>query len=405
MSNQHRTENWWVSPFNFVPEVREEVGTLPKSVKLHDATLRDGEQTPGVVFRREEKVEIARLLDEVGVQRIEVALPVVSQEDVEATKAVAALGLKADTYVLCRATEKDIDLAAECGVDGIILEMPVGVPRLQYQFPSWTEDTVIERALSGLTLAEERNLKTTIFPMDLSRATPEFVDRYFAAIAAHDVQPQSIAVVDTTGSMIPEACAYLVRKIRDTVGCEAEIHTHNDFQLGVGAPLASVAAGASVVHCSVGGIGERTGNTALEEVVVALEVLYGVDTGIDVGKLTALNRRVMEIAGFAQAVSKPIVGSRTFTRESGMGLNLIKEEPLALFALRPGFVGQEPGYVLGKKSGLASVQMKIADLGLDPVDDETAGRMLQAVKARGMDKKDLVTDEEFAEIYRSATGG
>ena len=405
MSNQYRTNDWWVSPFNFVPEVRKRVGELPQRVRLHDATLRDGEQTPGVVFRRDEKVEIARLLDEIGVQRIEVALPVVSQEDVEATKAVAALGLKAETYVLCRATEKDIDLAAECGVDGIILEMPAGVPRLQYQFPTWSEDTVIERALSGLTLAKQRNLKTTIFPMDISRATPEFVDRYFAAIAAHDVQPQSIAVVDTTGSMIPEACAHLVRKVRDIVGCEAEIHTHNDFQLGVAGPLASVAAGASVVHCSVGGIGERTGNTALEEIVVALEVLYGVDTGIDIGKLTALNRRVMEIAGFTQAVSKPIVGSRTFTRESGMGLNLIKEEPLALFALRPGFVGQEPGYVLGKKSGLDSIRMKIVDLQLAPVDDETGGRMLQAVKKLGMERKALVTDAEFASIYRSATGG
>ncbi len=405
MSNQYNTNDWWVSPFNFVPEVRQQLGALPKRVKLHDATLRDGEQTPGVVFRRDEKVEIARLLDEVGVDRIEVALPVVSAEDVEATKAVAALGLSADIYVLCRATEKDVDLAAECGVDGIILEMPTGVPRLKYQFPNWSEDTVIERALSGLTLAKERGLKTTIFPMDLSRANPEFVDRYFEAIAKHDVQPQSIAVVDTTGSMIPEACAYLVRKIRSIVGCEAEIHTHNDFQLGVAGPLASVAAGASVVHCSVGGIGERTGNTALEEVAVALKVLYGVDTGIDYGKLTALNRRVMEIAGFTQAVSKPIVGARTFTRESGMGLNLIKEHPLALFALRPGFVGQEPGYVLGKKSGLASVQMKIADLGLAEIDDESAAKLVQAVKARGIEKKALVSDEEFAELYRSATAG
>ncbi len=405
MSNQYRTENWWVSPFNFVPEVRERVGALPAKVRLHDATLRDGEQTPGVVFRRDEKVEIAQLLDDVGVARIEVALPVVSAEDVEATKAVAALGLNAETYVLCRATEKDIDLAAECGIDGIILEMPAGVPRLTYQFPTWTMDTVIERALEGLTLAKKRNLKTTIFPMDVSRSTPEFFERFLAAIATHDVQPQSIAVVDTTGSMIPEACAHLVRRIIDVVGCEAEIHTHNDFQLGVAGPLASVAAGASVVHCSVGGIGERTGNTALEEVVVALHVLYGVDTGIDLAKLTSLNRRVMEIAGFTQAVSKPVVGSRAFTRESGMGLNLIKEEPLALFALRPRLVGQEAAYVLGKKSGLASVQMKIADLGLPPVDDETAGRVLQSVKSKGIAKKGLITDAEFSELYRSTTAG
>lgn len=404
MSEAYRTNNWWVSPFNFLPEVRQQIGQLPARVRIHDATLRDGEQTPGVVFRKDEKVEIAKLLDDLGVDRIEVALPAVSDEDVEATKAVAALGLRAKTYVLVRATKADIDLAADCGVDGVILEMPAGVPRLTYQFPTWTEQTVIDKALSGITQAKSRGLAVTLFPMDLSRADPAFAERLFAAVAAHPDQPDGFAVVDTTGSMLPEACGYLTRRIREVIGCEVEIHTHNDFQLGVATPLAAVAAGATVVHCSVGGIGERTGNTALDEVVVALKVLYGVETSIACEKLTSVTARVLELAGFHHAVSKPMVGERTFTRESGMGLDLVKEQPLALFALNPAFLGQTAGYVLGKKSGIASIEMKMADLGLATVDEAACKKLLQEVKRVGTEKKGLVTDAEFLELYATVVG-
>jgi len=164
MKESFHTKDWWVSPFNYIDEVRKQLPDLPKKVRFHEVTLRDGEQTPGVVFRKEEKVKIAKMLDEVGVDRIEVALPAVSEEDVEAVKAVVAMRPKADVFVLSRVTESDIDLAVECGVDGIIMEMPVGTPRLKYQFKGWTQDMVIERALKGLAYAKSKNLKVVLFP-------------------------------------------------------------------------------------------------------------------------------------------------------------------------------------------------------------------------------------------------
>lgn len=404
MNTMHHTGNWWVSPFNFIPEVREKLGNLPDSVRFHDVTLRDGEQTPGVVFRKEEKVRIAGMLDDVGVDRIEVALPAVSQEDVDAVKAVVATKPKAEIFVLSRVTESDIDLAVDCGVDGITLEMPVGAPRLRYQFKNWSEDIVIERTLHGLEYARSKGLKIVLFPMDITRAEPAFFDRYMEAIAKKGPRPDSIALVDTSGSLLPEAASYLIRRIRDITGCVTEIHTHNDFELGVATPLAAVAAGAEVVHCSIAGLGERTGNTALESIATVLRTLYGMEIKLDFSKLTNLARETMKMAGRTMAISKPMVGERTFTRESGMGLDLIREEPLALFGLNPAFLGQEAGYVLGKKSGLLSVEMKLADLGMKSVTDEDKKAILARVKQLGIEKKDLVTDDEFTRIVAEISG-
>jgi isopropylmalate/homocitrate/citramalate synthase len=404
MSTKHHTKDWWVSPFNFVPEVRAQLTDLPDSIRFHDVTLRDGEQTPGVVFRKEEKVRIAGMLDEVGVDRIEVALPAVSAEDVEAVKAVVAMRPRAEVFVLSRVTESDIDLAAECGVDGIIMEMPAGAPRLQYQFKNWTEDTVIERTLHALEYARGKGLKIVLFPMDITRAEPEFFYRFMETVASKGPKPDSIALVDTTGSTLPQAAYFMIKQIREITGCVAEIHTHNDFELGVATPLAAVAAGAEVVHCSIGGLGERTGNTALESVATALRALYGMEMNIDFSKLTHLARETMDIARHTMAISKPMVGERTFTRESGMGLDLIREEPLALFALNPAFLGQKGDYVLGKKSGMLSVDLKLADLGMKPVPEDQKKEIVTRIKNLGIEKKGLLTDEEFVAIVRNVAG-
>jgi len=403
MKESFHTKDWWVSPFNYIDEVRKQLPDLPKKIRFHEVTLRDGEQTPGVVFRKEEKVKIAKMLDEVGVDRIEVALPAVSEEDVEAVKAVVAMRPKADVFVLSRVTESDIDLAVECGVDGIIMEMPVGTPRLKYQFKGWTQDMVIERALKGLAYAKSKNLKVVLFPMDITRAEPDFFERFLAAIGQNDVKPDSVALVDTSGCLIPQAAMYMIKRIREVTGCIAEIHTHNDFELGVSTPLAAVAAGAEVVHCSVAGIGERTGNTALETVATALRALYDIEVNIDFSRLTSLAQEVMAIAKQSIPAGKPIVGERTFTRESGMGLDLVKEQPLALFALNPAFVGQEAKYVLGKKSGILSVDLKLSDLGMKPLSDEDRLEVVNRIKRLGIEKKGLVTDDEFRKIVSDVT--
>lgn len=394
-------ENYWVSSYNYFEEVRSKF-SLPDRIKFHDVTLRDGEQSPGVAFNAEDKIAIAKLLDEVGVDRIEVALPAVSDEDVKATKGVVALKPNAQVFVLCRGMASDVELALECGVDGIILELPVGTPRLKHQFSHWTEDDVVEKAAHWAKYAKGKGLEVVLFPMDCTRSRPEFFTRVLEEVGALP-EIDGVAIVDTSGSLTPQAGVYLVNHIKDTTGKRVEIHTHGDFGMAVATSLACVTAGAEVVHVSVAGLGERTGNTPLDETAVSAKTLYGLDSNIKFDKLYEISQDVIRRSKFQIAQSKPLIGRRTFTRESGMGVNLIREAPLAMFGVNPKWLGREPEYVLGKKSGLMSVEMKLKDLGMAELSEEDSLKVLTAIKNLSLDKKGLVTDEEFKDIVKNVT--
>jgi methanogen homocitrate synthase len=395
-------ENYWVSPYNYFNEVRAQF-QLPKTVKFHDVTLRDGEQSPGVAFRADEKVQIAKLLDELGVDRIEVALPAVSEEDKLATKGVVALRPNAKVFVLCRGMASDVELALECGVDGIILELPVGIPRLKYQFSHWTEDDVVEKASHWAKFAKSKGLEVVLFPMDCTRSRPEFFTHVLTEVGALP-EVDAVSLVDTSGSLTPQAAVYLVKQMKEITHKRIEVHTHTDFGMGVATSLAALTAGAEVIHASIGGLGERSGNTPLDEVAVSAKTLYGVDSNIKFEKLYDISNQILKISKFQVADSKPVIGDRAFTRESGMGVDLVKTQPLALFGLTPSWVGQQPKYVLGKKSGIASVEMKLEDLDLPALDDEKKNLILAHVKDLGLQKKGLVTDAEFVAIFNKVTG-
>lgn len=394
-------ENYWTSPYNYFDEVRAQY-SLPKKLKFHDVTLRDGEQSPGVAFRAEEKIEVAKLLDELGVDRIEVALPAVSDDDLRATKGVVAFRPKAQVFVLCRGIASDVELALDCGVDGIILELPVGIPRLKYQFPEWTEDDVVNKAAHWAKFAKSKGLEVVLFPMDCTRSRPEFFTRVLQEVGALP-EVDGVSVVDTSGSLTPQAAVYLVKHMKEITKKRIEVHTHTDFGMGVATSLAAVTAGAEVIHASVAGLGERTGNTPLDEAAVSAKTLYGLDSNIKFEKLQEISRKVLEISRFQIAPSKPIIGERAFTRESGMGVDLVKTQPLALFGITPSWVGQQPKYVLGKKSGLASVTMKLDDLGMPAVTDTEKSAVLNKIKQLGLKKKELVTDDEFVAIVKEVT--
>ena len=392
-------EDYWVSSYNYFDEVRSQFD-LPDRVKFHDVTLRDGEQSPGVAFNAEDKIAIAKLLDELGVDRIEVALPAVSEEDVKATKGVVALKPNAQVFVLCRGMQSDVELALECGVDGLILELPVGTPRLKYQFSHWTEDDVVEKSAYWANYAKDKGLEIVLFPMDCTRARPEFFTRVLKEVGTLDAV-DGIGIVDTSGSLTPQAGVFVTRQVKEITGKRVEIHTHCDFGMGVATSLACVTAGAEVVHASVAGLGERTGNTPLDETAVSAKTLYGLDSNIKFDRIFDVSNEVIRRSKFRIAQSKPLIGEYAFTRESGMGVNLVREAPLAMFGINPKFVGRDPEYVLGKKSGLMSVQMKLEDLGMESLSDEEAGKVLMEIKKLSLAKKGLVTDEEFTNIVSS----
>jgi methanogen homocitrate synthase len=396
----YKEDKYWVSPYNFHPEVTGELN-LPEKVEIHDATLRDGEQTPGLVFSVEEKVAIAKKLDEVGIDRIEAGMPAVSPQDFEAIKQISALGLKAKIYTFARAMTADIDKAVECGADGVIIEVPIGYPKLKYQF-NWTWEDVLKKSADVINYAKTKGLHAVFFPYDTTRAREDDLTNLLTGIM-NESEPDSIGVVDTMGCATPEAIKYLVRKVADLTNLPVEIHTHNDFGTGVATELAAVTVGASCVHSCVGGLGERTGNAALEELILCLELLYGYDTKYELAKLPELGALLADITGIPYALNKPILGERNFTRESGIGVNLVVEKPLAMFGTHPALTGRTGDIVLGKKSGKASITYKLDELGIEGVSDEQITALLAEVKKAGIAKKGILTDDEFRRILADVT--
>jgi isopropylmalate/homocitrate/citramalate synthase len=394
-----RDNEWWVSPYNFVPEVRNTY-QLPKTVSIHDATLRDGEQTPGVVMSIKEKVEIAEKLDEIGVDRIEAGMPAVSDQDFEAIKQISKLGLKSKIYTFARAINADIDKAIECGCHGVIIEVPIGYPKLKYQF-KWTWEDVLRKSVPVINYAKSRGMHVVYFPYDTTRAREEDLSNVLTRIM-QEAPPDAVGVVDTMGCILPEAMKFMVRMVKKlTNNLPVEVHTHNDFGMAVATELAGVEAGADCVHSCANGLGERTGNAALEELIVALHVLYGYDTKYNLAKLPELGELVSRISRFPIAANKPILGDRNFTRESGIGVDLVVKEPLAMFGTHPALTGRKGEVVLGKKSGKLSITYNLEKLGITDADDEAIGEMLKRVKDKGIEKRGLLTDGEFRDIVDS----
>ncbi len=399
MSTQYRRDNeWWVSPYNLYPEVRNTY-QLPQKVSIHDATLRDGEQTPGVVMTVADKVELAEKLSEVGVERIEAGMPAVSDMDFQAIKEIARLGLKSRIYTFARAMQADIDKALECGAHGVIIEVPIGEPKLKYQF-KWTWEDVLRKSAPVIKYAKERGLHTVYFPYDTTRATEDDFRNVLTRIM-EEAPPDSVGVVDTMGCILPEAMKFMVRMVKSITNLPVEVHTHNDFGMAVATELAGIEAGAEVVHSCANGLGERTGNAALEELIVCLHVLYGYDQQYNLAKLPELGEVASRISRIPIAVNKPILGSRNFTRESGIGVDLVVKEPLAMFGTHPALTGRTGEVVLGKKSGKASITWNLEKMGITDYDDDAVAEMLKRVKDKGIEKRGLLTEDEFAAIVDS----
>jgi methanogen homocitrate synthase len=213
-----------------------------------------------------------------------------------------------------------------------------------------------------------------------------------------DAPPDAIGIVDTMGCALPEAIKYMVRKVKKLTGLPIEIHTHNDFGMGVATELAAVTAGAEVVHSCINGLGERTGNAALEELMIGLQMLLGQETNYKFDELLSLCKLAEKLSGVKPATNKPVIGVGNYTRESGIGVDLVMKTPLAMFATDPQFFGREGEVVLGKKSGKASITYSLDKLGIQDVSDETVSEILIDVKAKGTEKRALLTLDEFKEI-------
>lgn len=360
-------------------------------VRLYDTTLRDGEQTVGLVLGPEEKLEIARLVDALGVDRIEVGFPRVSDADRRAIELVLGAGLNAELWGFARAVPEDVDAILELGLRASVIEAPVS--DLKLHALGVTRAEMLERIKRAVAHATEAGVRVAFFGVDGSRADLDFLaDVYRAAIAAGAAE---IVVVDTLGIAAPEAVAHLVRRIGEAVGPQVPLHFHghDDFGLATAGAVAAVRAGATWIHGTVNGMGERAGNANLPEVALALEALYGYRTNLRLDESVRVSTSVRQLCGYALAPWSPLVGENLFRRETGAVAAQFHDPP-AVEPYASALVGASRGIVLGKKSGADSIRIKAAELGLD-VPEGRRRELLEAVKARAIEKGGLVDDEEF----------
>jgi isopropylmalate/homocitrate/citramalate synthase len=376
------------------------LGAQPeRTVGLYDTTLRDGEQTVGVVFSPEDKLEIAHALDEAGVDRIEAGFPRVSDDDWRAVELLAGAGLRAEVWGFSRAVAADVEVLVELGVQASVIESPISDGKLDALGVS--RETMLERIGKAVRFATEHGIRVCFFGVDSSRADLDFFARaYETAVEAGAAE---IAVVDTLGIATPEAAALLVAHARDHVGeIPVHWHGHDDFGLATAAAVAAVQAGATWVQGTVNGMGERAGNADLVEVALALEALYGVTTHLDMTRARDLARLVQERAGTPLPPWKPVSGDTLFTRESGAVAAQFHDPP-AIEPYSSELVAAARAIVLGKKSGLDSIRIKTAELGL-AVPEERLPELLAAVKRLGTERRGLVTDDDLRALVAGEAG-
>jgi isopropylmalate/homocitrate/citramalate synthase len=364
------------------------------TVGLYDTTLRDGEQTVGVVLSPEQKLEIARALDAAGIDRIEAGFPRVSEEDTRAIELILGAGLDAEIWGFSRAVRADVEALVELGLGASVVESPISDGKLAALGVS--RETMLERIGTAVSFAAEEGIRVAFFGVDSTRADLEFVRRAYET--AVEAGASEVVVVDTLGIATPEAAAFLVGEVADRLGPGVPVHWHghNDFGLATAAAVSAVQAGATWVQGTINGMGERAGNADLVEVALALEALYGIPTRLRLEQVRDLSARVQELSGTPLAPWKPVTGHNLFTRESGAVAAQFHDPP-AIEPYSSELVGAERGIVLGKKSGLDSIRIKLAELGLELSEDELPG-VLEAVKKAGTRKRGVLTDGEFRRL-------
>ena len=366
------------------------------NVGFYDTTLRDGEQTVGVVFSPEDKLELARGLDELGIERIEAGFPRVSADDRRAVELILAAGLDAEIWGFSRAVDADVKALVELGVGASVIESPIS--RLKLEALGVDREAMLERIVYAVSFAVEQGITVAFFGVDGTRADPDYFETVYKT--AVEAGAQEVVVVDTIGIATPEAVGDLVGRTREWVGPDIPVHFHghNDFGLATGSALAATREGARWIHGTVNGMGERAGNANLPEIALALRGLYGVETNLRLDRVRAFSGRLRELSGYALEPYKPLVGDNLFRRESGAVASQFHDPP-AIEPYASEVVAAERGIVLGKKSGIDSIRLKAEELGLD-LDGEAERNLLARVKELGARKRGLVSDEEFRELAR-----
>jgi len=335
-------------------------------IEICDVTLRDGEQMPGVVFRADEKLDIAMRLDEIGVEVIEAGFPVVSAAEMNAVREVCNLGLDAKISVLSRSIKDDVDAAVECGADMISIFIAISDLHLKHKLHMSCPQAV-SCALQAVEYAKEHGLIVRFSAEDATRTDFDLLKRVYKR--AEEYHADYISVADTVGIMNPRTTYYMISELRKIVKTPICMHCHDDLGLALANTLAGAEAGAKQLHVTVNGIGERSGNTPLEELLVALRLHYGLER-YDLSKLKDLSKLVESYSCVPVAKNKAVVGTNAFAHESGIHVAAVLEEPRTYELYSPEMVGAARHIIIGKHTGTKALRYITQRMGYQLKDEE-----------------------------------
>ncbi len=366
-------------------------------MRILDTTLRDGEQTPGLALKPEEKLQIALLLEELGVDSIEAGFPAVSRGEQIAVKMISRETRSTEIVALCRCNRADIDLAIECDVDAVHLFIATSDIHLKYKLRISREEA-LRRAIEAVEYAKSHGLVVEFSAEDSTRSDWNWLVRFFQEVV--NAGADRIDIADTVGVMWPSRIQSLVRYVIENVKGNyiLSVHCHNDFGMATANSIAAAEAGAGQIHVTVAGLGERAGNAPLEEVVTALHFLLGYRTGVRFEKLKYVCDRVLEITRFRIAANKPIIGINAFSHESGIHVHGIIQNPQTYEPIPPELIGAQRRIVIGKHSGRHAVEYVLKTMGITPT-PEIVDKILKVVKELS-DRGEKVTEETIMRIAR-----
>ena len=367
-----------------------------KEIKIVDTTLRDGEQTAGVAFANHEKVTIAQTLSDMGIDQLEVGIPTMGGDEKATIKAICKRDLKASIMAWNRAVISDIEQSIDCGVDAVAISLSVSDIHIQHKLKK-SREWVLENMYNAVTYAKKNGLYISDNAEDASRADINFLIEFINL--AKEAGADRFRYCDTVGVMEPFTLRDTIEKIYKVTNFDIEMHTHNDFGMATANAIAGIVGGANHIGVTVNGLGERAGNAALEEVIMALKFVYGYETNIDTTRFREISKYVSQASGRELPIWKAIVGTNMFRHESGIHADGALKDPKNYEAFDPSEVGLERQIVIGKHSGKAAIINKFREYEIE-LSNEDAESMLELVRQTSVRIKRNLFDKELVEIYK-----
>ena len=387
---------------NLLTEFTRKAGTKidPKNIKIDDTTLRDGEQTAGVVFANDEKIHIAKMLDKIGVHQIEAGIPTMGGDEKEAIKKIASLGLSCSILGWNRAVKSDVDASLECGVDAVAISISSSDIHIEHKLMK-SREWVLESMSSTVNYAKKYNLYVSVNAEDASRSDMEFLLQF--ARTAKEAGADRLRYCDTLGILDPFETFMRVKTIIDIVRIDIEMHTHNDFGMAIANAIAGIKAGAAYVNTTVNGLGERAGNASFEELVMALKYIEEIDMGFNTKLFRELSEYVANASARFIPTWKPIVGANLFVYESENRAHAVTIDPSTYELFKPEDVGLERKIIIGKYSGISALKSKLDSLGYK-VKNEEAKEISEITRNKSVALKRSLYDSEIIDVYKSYKG-